>query len=293
MLPVLLDLKFVKIYTFGVFLVLAFFWASFVFWKNIHLTSYKEDEMFDGLFVVTGASLFFGRLVYVILNFKAFGFDILKFILINGYPGLSLYGCVLGGFISLYLFLRSKKIPWKAMVDYVIGPVFLALAFGKLGAFLSGVEVGTKTKMLLSVKYIGFDGFRHLTSLYESLLFVFGFYLAQKMVFEIRKEKYPQGFAFSLFLWYFALVYFVFDNLKVNHLYFLGVSFNKNASVVFLLTFTIYFLYYFRILILEKLGAFTNFFKLYGQKTIKTIHRAAKKKDGGRQEENPSSYRGA
>ena len=29
MLPVLLDLKFVKIYTFGVFLVLAFFWGAF------------------------------------------------------------------------------------------------------------------------------------------------------------------------------------------------------------------------------------------------------------------------
>ena len=90
MLPVLLDLKFIKIYVFGVFLVLAFFWGSFILWKNIRLTSQKEDEIFDALFFSLSGGLFFSRLFYVILNFDKFGFDFLKFILINGYPGLSL-----------------------------------------------------------------------------------------------------------------------------------------------------------------------------------------------------------
>ena len=96
MLPVLLDLKFIKIYTFGVFLVLAFFWGSFVLWKNIRLTAQKEDEIFDGLFISFAGGLFMSRLVYVILNFDKFGSSILKFILINGYPGLSLYGALIG-----------------------------------------------------------------------------------------------------------------------------------------------------------------------------------------------------
>src|SRR3989338_2744259 len=100
MLPVLFSFGPVKIYTFGIFLVLAFFWAAFILWKNIRLSSYKEDDIFDGMFISLIGGLVIGRLVYVILNFSSFGIDLLKFILINGYPGISLAGVIVGGFGS-------------------------------------------------------------------------------------------------------------------------------------------------------------------------------------------------
>ena len=246
MLPVLLDLKFIKIYTFGVFLVLAFFWASFLLWKNVRLTSQKEDEIFDGLFLSIAGGLFFGRLIYVIFNFDKFGFNILKFILINGYPGLSLYGALFGGFLSLYLFFQLKKIGFKETVDYFITPLFTALVFGKLGSFLSGVEVGVKTKFFLSIKYVGYDGLRHLTPLYESILFALGALLSYRFIFDVRKERLSRGFVFYFFCWYFGLTYILFDKIKINHLYFLGYNFNKMVSTILVLTFSVYFLYHFR-----------------------------------------------
>ena len=120
MLPILLDLKFIKIYTFGVFLVLAFFWGSYLLWRLVRLTSFKEEDVFDGLFWSLAGGLFFGRLTYVILNFKEFGFSPLKFILINGYPGLSLYGALFGGFLVISLHFLSKKIKLREVVDYYI-----------------------------------------------------------------------------------------------------------------------------------------------------------------------------
>ena len=75
MLPVLLDLKFVKIYTFGIFLVLAFFWGTFLLWRSLRLSSYREEDAFDGLFLALAGGLFVSRLVYVILNFQKFGFN--------------------------------------------------------------------------------------------------------------------------------------------------------------------------------------------------------------------------
>ena len=267
MFPVLLDLKFVKIYTFGVFLVLAFFWASFVLWRNIRLTSQKEEEIFDGLFLALAGSLFFSRLVYVILNFDKFGLSFLKFILINGFPGLSLYGALFGCFLSLYLFFLLKKIKFKDIIDYFIPSVFIALAFGKLGSFFSGSEVGSQTKFLLSIKYFGYDGLRHLTPLYESIFFCLGAYISYKLLFETRKEKYGRSFVFYFFCWYFALIYFLFDKMKINNLYFLGYNFNKMVSTVLLLTLSVYFIYYFRNSILS-----------YGKPAYKKI---AKKIGGG------------
>src|SRR3972149_10209295 len=169
MLPVLLDLKFIKIYTFGVFLVLGFFWSAFLLWHNIRLTSYKEEDVFDGLFLSLFGGLFIGRLVYVVLNFNDFGFDILKFILINGYPGISLIGAILGGIFTLFGFFGLKKIDFSEIIDYFISPLFVALVFGKLGSFFSGADVGSVTTFFLKIRYASFEGLRHLTAFYEAV----------------------------------------------------------------------------------------------------------------------------
>ncbi|MEK7633735.1 MAG: prolipoprotein diacylglyceryl transferase family protein [Patescibacteria group bacterium] len=273
MLPVLLNLGFLKIYTFGVFLVLGFFWATFLLWKNIRLTSFKEEDVFDGLFLSLFGALFFGRLVYVVLNFKEFGFNILKFILINGYPGLSLYGAIFGGLLILFLFSNSRKINFNELVDYFITPLFVALAFGKIGAFFSGAEIGIKTNFLLKIKYVGFDGFRHLVGLYEGLVFIIGILIAYKILFEIRKERFYNGFLLKFFFWFFALTIFLFDKIKDNRLYFVGLSLDFLVSLIILLTTSLYFVYYFRNDILY-------FVKNYGQKIFKTVYSGTKKKVG-------------
>ncbi|KKP60335.1 MAG: Prolipoprotein diacylglyceryl transferase [Candidatus Roizmanbacteria bacterium GW2011_GWA2_34_18] len=273
MLPVLLNLGFLKIYTFGVFLVLGFFWATFLLWKNIRLTSLKEKDVFDGLFISLLGALFFGRLVYVILNFKDFGFNLLKFILINGYPGISLYGSIFGGLLVLYLFSGSRKINFNELIDYFVSPLFIALVFGKVGAFFSGVEIGTKTNFLLKIKYVGFDGLRHLVGLYEGLMFIIGVLIAYKILFEIRKEKYYKGFLLKFFIWFLALTIFLFDKIKDNRLYFVGLSLDFLVSLIILLTTSFYFVYYFKSDIL-------SFIKNYGQKIFKTVRSRSKKKIG-------------
>jgi len=280
MLPILLDLKYIKIYTFGVFLVLAFFWASFFLWRLIRLTSYKEEEIFDGLFLALFGSLMFGRLTYVVLHFSEFGFDVLKFILINGYPGLSLYGSIFGGILVLYAYFFIKKISFKEVVDYFIPPLYLALGFGKLGSFFSGTDVGAKTKFIIAVKYAGYDGLRHITPIYESILFFLGAYLSYKILFEIRKEKYSNGFTFALFLWTFSLIYLVFDKLKDSRLYLGGISFNFIVSLIMLLTGSFYFLYYFRHLIFQRLEKVSNLFKSHVKTDKSRSNKAVAKKAG-------------
>jgi len=289
MLPVLLNLGFIKIYTFGVFLVLAFFWGSFLLWRLIRLTSFKEEEIFDGLFWSLAGGLFFGRLVYVILNFKEFGFSLLKFILINGYPGLSLYGAILGGALTISLYFLSKKIKFREAIDYYVPALFLALAFGKLGSFFSGTEVGTKTKFLLAVKYVGFDGLRHMPAFYEALAFFLAAFLAYRLIFIIRREKLSTGFNGFFFIWYFSLVYLVFDKLKFAHLYLGKRSFNELVSAILFLTATIYSLYYFRTVIIRSSTMIINYLFNHVKKTSQNLYLFAKKKTGKRVKKNTAS----
>lgn len=280
MLPILLDLKFIRIYTFGVFLVLAFFWGVFLLWRNIKLTSYEEEEIFDGLFVALFGGLFFSRLTYVIFNFEKFGLSLAKFILINGFPGLSLYGALFGGLVGLLLFFRRRKIEFTKAIDYFIPPLFLSLAIGKIGSFLGGVDVGTKTGLPLAVQYIGYKGGRHPVALWEALLFALGVYLSYKVLMRIRQEKLDRGFGLYFFGLYFAMVNLLLDNIKVNHLYFARLNVNLAISVILTLLLGTYFVFYFRKTIVAGVTGVPARLKTYGK---------SKKDNKGAREETKSS----
>ncbi len=246
MFPVLVDLKIIKIYTFGVFLVLAFFWSLFLLWSNIRLSSHKEEEIFDGIFVSLVGALFFGRLLYVILHFDKFGLSFLKFILINGYPGVSLIGALAGGLFIYHLYTLYQKISFFEVSDYLISAIFLSLGIGKLGSFFSGTEVGLKTTFPVAVKYAAYDGLRHPVAIYESILFFIGAYIAFRIMFAVRRETFQKGFSVFFFWWYFSAVTYALSFIKVVQPNIVHFDFNKIISLIILLTSTLYFLYYFR-----------------------------------------------
>lgn len=293
MLPVLLNLGFIKIYTFGVFLVLAFFWSMFLFWKNTRLTSHKEEEVFDGLFIALFAGLFVGRLVYVALHLKTFGFDFFKFILINGYPGLSVYGTLIGGVIAFVIFCNIKRIHFTDIIDYIVPPLLIALGIGKLGSFFSGVEVGAKTKFPVALRYVNFDGPRHLTALYEAVIFFIAAYFAYRMLFAIRRDKLSKGTTFFFLGWVFSLVYFIMDPLKTNRVLVLGQSTNWIISAVLLLTFTLYFLYHLRTRFFNGLSKITNSHHHNGNKIKSNIHKVTTEETGGGSSETQTADREA
>ncbi len=285
MLPVLLDLKFFKIYTFGIFFVLAFFWSMFLLWRNVKLTSHKEEEIFDGIFIAIFGGLIVARAFYVAAHFDFYGFNVLKFVLINGYPGLSLYGALIGSLFTFFLYSSVKKINFISITDYLVSPLLLGIAIGKLGSFFSGGEVGMKTKFLLAVNYVGHSGPRHLVGLYEALLFFIGTYITYKFLFMIRREKLPKGFNFLFFLFYFPLVYLLLDKIKENHLYFFGINLNFLLSLIFVFVFGIYIIYIFRKEILSKSTKLKFNSLKYVQKAIPSTNRSDQNEidDGGKE----------
>ncbi|CAN5193940.1 prolipoprotein diacylglyceryl transferase [soil metagenome] len=256
MLPIILDLGFIKIYTFGVFLVLAFFWSIFFLWKNIALTSYKEDEVFDTLFVSLFGALLIGRVVHIVLHFSDFGTDFIKYILINGYPGIHVTGSIIGFFIFMLLYIRPKKIVFSRLIDYAVPAMLLAIAIGKMGAFFSGAEVGSQTSFLVSLKYPNLDGHRHLTPLYESILFYLSSYFSYKILMDIRREKYYEGFNFLFFMVVYSFISLVTDPIQSFKLMLQGVNINMVLHGVMLLTGCICVVYYFR----------TSLFKIFSRK---------------------------
>jgi phosphatidylglycerol:prolipoprotein diacylglycerol transferase len=253
MLPVLVDLGFIKIHTIGVFFVLGFFWTAYFIWKNVQLTSFKEEQVFDGVFISLGVGFVIGRIIYIAFHFSDFGFDILKYIIVMYYPGVSLWGAILGFLLTLYIFTVVQKVKFSDLIDYLVPALFLALAIGKIGSFFSGIEVGARTDFPLSVKYANADGMRHLTAFYESLLFFVGSFLTYQLMFQVRKGVLSKGFLLPFFLWFFSIVYAGMDFLKEGQVVLYGYSVYQILAMFFILTISIYFIYYFRQFLFSKL----------------------------------------
>lgn len=248
MLPVLLDLGFIKIYTYGVFLLLSFFWAAYFLWKNILLTSYKEEDIFDSVFISLFGGLMFGRIEFVVMHFSEYSWDLLKFFLLNGYPGIGYLGFLLGFFLTFAIMLKRQDIPVAKVIDCVVPPLLLAIGIGKLGAFFSGTEIGTQTTFPISLIYQNIDGLRHLTPLYEATFYFMGSYFSFLILRSIRRDLLSDGFNGSFFIFIVSLTILLFDNLKSFRVFlaFAPISFDFMISAILLLTIVGYYIYYFR-----------------------------------------------
>lgn len=270
------------------FVVLAFFWSTFLMWKVILLTSMKEEKVFDVVLLSLLGSVVIGRFVHVVTHFESFGLNIWKILLINGYPGISLFGVVFGGLILGYVIAHAHKLDFFTLIDYLVSPIFLALAIGKMGSFFSGAEVGAITTFPISIKYANMEGLRHLTPLYESLLFFIATFVTYQLIFQVRKQKLHKGFTIHVLLLFFSLVYVVFEPLRTHsapltHWFQLDIF--AIISAVVLLTELIYLVYYGRKSIVT-VFSFNNSKHTNGITISSIFSRRAKKEAHGGESEN-------
>lgn len=258
MLPVLLDLGIFKIYTYGVFLLLAFFWSAYFLWKNILLTSFKEEDVFDSVFVSLVIGLLIGRTEFVLLHLSDYNWDFLKFFLINGYPGIGYIGFLLGFFASISLALKRQDISIAKVIDCIVPPFLLGIAIAKIGAFFSGTEIGSTTDFPVALIYQNIDGPRHVTALYESILYFGMTYLSYRVLRSIRRDKFENGFNGYFFIFSVSLVILIFDNFKSFRviLPMTSVSLDFIISGISFLTILGYYGYYFRDQILNSIKEF-------------------------------------
>lgn len=246
MLPVLLDLKVIKIYTFGVFLVIAFFWGLFWLWRNLKRTSFKESQIFDGIFISLIGGLLGARLLHVAMHFDKFGLDILKFILINGYPGLSMIGFLAGALLTLLVFTLIVNIAFLEVAAYLVPSLFLSIGIGKIGSFFAGSTVGSATDFFLSIQYIGYQGTRHITAVYEAIIMFIGFMISQKLLMSYRRDTVKEGSILSFFIIIVGLSEMILDNFKHNPVYLGRLPINAIIAGACVLIFGLLELYKYR-----------------------------------------------
>lgn len=174
--PILFSFGPLHVYSFGFMAALGVLVCLFLMTRAAKRFGFpKPQDVSDLVFVTVASGFFGGRLAYVFENFRGYlGHPLRIFAVWEG--GLIFYGGVIGALLGLLLFMRLKKIPYFAGLDFLLPYTALTHAFGRIGCFLNGCCYGRRCDLPWAVRFPE-TGRVHPTQLYEAAfnmaLFVF------------------------------------------------------------------------------------------------------------------------
>ena len=180
------------------------------------------------------------RVYYVIFEYQQFSGD--KFFttikILNIYlnipsflaiweGGIAIHGALLGGFLSIYLFCKSKKIPLKIFLDLLMPSVILGQSIGRWGNFFNNEAFGIPTnlpwKLFIPLSnrpnIFANSQYFHPTFLYESLwnliIFTILIYIFNK---QSKDNSITPGLITSLYLVTYSFGRFWIEGLRIDSL---------------------------------------------------------------------------
>ena len=125
MIPILLYLLFL-------FCLFLFFFCVFVFAKDDFTILRKNitlSQIFDLTFVMILFSLLSSRLFFVLLHFTKGYLNPFVFFLVPYFPGMSLFGAILGAVLATLFLSRNKKFPTLKLLDIFSLSFFASFLF--------------------------------------------------------------------------------------------------------------------------------------------------------------------
>lgn len=208
------------LYSFSVFLVVAWLVFSFLFWRALRAQGVAENHIFNLTFYSTLSSFLVARVVFVFLNMDLFRETPLKIAALWVQPGMSLYGGLIGGLLILILLCRTYKVRVGYVLD-AFGPAFGgAFIVGTIGALLDGTYVGRITNLPWAVRFVGHLGKRHPVEVYEVVAMIGILLFLALMARRGAQKKWPYGL---LGLWFFSVssvFMFLLEFFKDTRVYF-------------------------------------------------------------------------
>lgn len=211
------------IYWYGVLIAAGLLIALSFCMKQAPRFGLTDDNVIDMILWAVPVCVIGARVYYVLFYLDLYrrsdgSYDFLRMLRIwDG--GVAIYGAVIAGFLTAYIFCRRKKLPLWAMTDCCVMGLLIGQAIGRWGNFMNREAFGAETtlpwRMRLwssATEYIDV----HPTFLYESLWNVIGLLILWFIVTGLR--RFDGENTCFYFIWY-GIGRFWVEGLRTDSLY--------------------------------------------------------------------------
>jgi phosphatidylglycerol:prolipoprotein diacylglycerol transferase len=231
--PIIFSIGKLTIFSYGLFVALAFFTAITYLSNQIKKSKEKilsQDELYSLFIYIIVSGIIGARLLFVFSNPQDFVLDPMSiFKLWEG--GLTYYGGFISAAVFVLAYVRIKKISILKLGDFFAPALALGHAIGRIGCFFAGCCYGKETNVAWSVVFRDKNSSAvlgvhlHPTQLYES----FGNFLIFFLLYFYSQKKHKKGFLVSFYFISYAVLRFVVeffrgDSDRVGHYFGLSVS---------------------------------------------------------------------
>jgi phosphatidylglycerol:prolipoprotein diacylglycerol transferase len=245
---VALDLGFIQIYWYSIFIFVALLVACTVIYKEAKKRGIDEDTLINMTFGTVIFGIIGARLYYVLFNLPYYSKNIVEiFEIWNG--GLAIHGGIIFGLLSIIVFCKKRKINVMRMLDIIVVGLIIGQAIGRWGNFFNSEAYGAITTLeklqsqgipqfIIDGMYI-LGEYRQPTFFYESVGCIFGF-LAMLI---IRCGKYlKRGNLTAFYLVWYGMLRFLVEGLRTDSLMLGPIKMAQAVSLLFVLTGIIIFI---------------------------------------------------
>ena len=207
----------ISIYWYGVCIAVGLCLALIFAFRHSLEFGVDPDSMVDVILIGVVLGIISARAYYVAM--APFKYESIWEMIAIRDGGLAIYGGVIAGFLTAYLFSRRRKISFWALADCCVQGLFIGQAIGRWGNFMNREAFGAATELPWRMRlwtsattYMDV----HPTFLYESLWNVIGLLLLYFVV--SRARRFDGENTCFYFIWY-GLGRFWIEGLRTDSLY--------------------------------------------------------------------------
>ncbi|GAX47016.1 prolipoprotein diacylglyceryl transferase [Pseudolactococcus reticulitermitis] len=243
--PIALKLGPLEIRWYALCIVAGVVLAVWLAMKEAPRKKIKPDDMLDFILIAFPIAIIGARLYYILFDFGAYRQNPAEIFAV-WHGGLAIYGGLIAGAVTLFIFSYYKLIAPLDFLDIAVPGVLVAQAMGRWGNFFNQEAFGKAVKSLdylpsviKNQMYID-NSYRTPTFLYESSWNLVGFALVMSLRHRLKALKSGDVLAFYL-VWY-GLGRFVIEGMRTDSLMLGPIRVSQALSLVLIVLGIILFL---------------------------------------------------
>lgn len=226
----------ISIHWYAIFIVLAFIIALYLCKRKNGLYNVKFENILDLFLILIPVSIICARLYYCLFKLDVYMKNPIKILDITT-GGLAIYGGIIGGVITCYIYCKKKKIDTLNLLDYIVPFLSLGQAIGRLGNFVNVEAYGIQTKLPWRMGIIENNQYIevHPTFIYEAIVTLILFFFLIKL----QNKRKIKGEVTYTYLIVYSLSRAIIESLRSDSLMLYKFKISQILSIAIFVVFCI------------------------------------------------------